>query len=174
MVLGDHQYTIDTETEHYRADVARIYNHPQYNGDTFNNDFSLLELVSEVPWSQYPHIRPICLPEDDHHDYAGQLATVTGWGPLSSGGYQPEVLHGVEVDIITNYACKYDYDYNPSSITETMLCANVVGGGKDACQGDSGGPLITGDPHHDHQVLAGVVSWGYGCAYAEYPGVYAR
>lgn len=41
-------------------------------------------------------------------------------------------------------------------------------GGKDACQGDSGGPLAIGGR------LAGVTSWGKGCAVAKYPGVYAE
>ena len=35
-----------------------------------------------------------------------------------------------------------DYGYSSSWITDTMLCAVVPGGGKDACQGDSGGPLV--------------------------------
>lgn len=42
-------------------------------------------------------------------------------------------------------------------------------------QGDSGGPMVTaGDSQASHMVQIGVVSWGYGCAAAGYPGVYAR
>ena len=48
----------------------------------------------------------------------------------------------------------------------------VDGGGKDSCSGDSGGPIvkIVGQTH----IQVGVVSWGEGCAWADYPGVYAR
>ena len=55
-----------------------------------------------------------------------------------------------------------------------MICSGKEG--KDSCQGDSGGPHVClgdeSDP--DDDAHCGIVSWGYGCALAGYPGVYAK
>lgn len=68
--------------------------------------------------------------------------------------------------VIDRATCNGNYGSN--SITDRMICA--ADPGKDSCQGDSGGPLI----NKSTKELVGVVSWGYGCADPNYPGVYAN
>ena len=76
----------------------------------------------------------------------------------------------VRVPAITNAQCNSAYG---GSITDSMICAGYPGvGGKDACQGDSGGPFVCNDG--GKAIVAGTVSWGFGCADANYPGVYSR
>jgi secreted trypsin-like serine protease len=53
-------------------------------------------------------------------------------------------------------------------VASDMVCAGYTSGGVDTCQGDSGGPLFIGG------VLAGITSWGNGCAEAGHPGVRTR
>ena len=89
---------------------------------------------------------------------------------FSLGGSATDNLMYVRVPAITNTQCNTAYG---GSITDSMICAGYLGeGGKDACQGDSGGPFVCNDG--GKAIIAGVVSWGYGCAEANYPGVYAR
>ena len=81
----------------------------------------------------------------------------------------PNILRWVRVPAITNPLCNQQYT---GSITNAMLCAGYPQGGKDSCQGDSGGPLVC--QSGTNAVITGIVSWGYGCASAGFPGVYAR
>ncbi|RXN30430.1 trypsin-2-like protein [Labeo rohita] len=58
--------------------------------------------------------------------------------------------------------------WNIDRVPCTMFCAGYLEGGKDSCQGDSGGPVVCNSQLH------GIVSWGYGCAEKNHPGVYAK
>lgn len=59
-------------------------------------------------------------------------------------------------------------------ITANMLCAAAPVIQQDSCQGDSGGGLTVTATDGRGQVLAGVTSWGRGCAQTGFPAVYTR
>ncbi|XP_037811480.1 trypsin alpha-4-like [Lucilia sericata] len=144
--------------------VAAFKNNENFDPYTFANDIAVIRLESSLTMSST--IRPISLATVAPP--TGAAATVSGWGTTSVGSSYnglPAELRYVDVQIISAAVCtSAAYGYG-SQIKLTMLCASAIG--KDSCQGDSGGPLVSGG------VLVGVVSWGYGCAYASYPGVYA-
>merc|ERR550539_1564456 len=137
-----------------------------YSGN--NNDFIILKLSSALTFND--NVGAACLPEPNHApDATGQTCFVSGWGTLESGASGlPTDLQWVAVPTVTNQQCSNSYN----GITDSMICAGLPEGGKDSCQGDSGGPFICRD--NGKAVLTGVVSFGIGCALADYPGVYAR
>jgi hypothetical protein len=98
----------------------------------------------------------------------GVPSTIVGWGTTSYRGPESNELLEAQVPLVSDAAC--DEAYGGDFDSETMVCAGD--GEHDTCQGDSGGPLMV--PDGDSLVLAGITSWGYGCADADYPGVYTR
>ncbi|XP_029027296.1 ST14 transmembrane serine protease matriptase a [Betta splendens] len=147
--------------------LKQIIPHPYYNTFTFDNDMALMELDSPVSFSDY--IRPICLPAATHNFPAGDTVSISGWGATREGGSAAMVLQKAEVRIINSTVCN---SLMAGQITSRMLCAGVLKGGVDACQGDSGGPLSSSVGQH--AFLAGVVSWGDGCARRDKPGIYTQ
>uniref|UniRef100_A0A3B3XWI8 Suppression of tumorigenicity 14b n=1 Tax=Poecilia mexicana TaxID=48701 RepID=A0A3B3XWI8_9TELE len=151
-----------------RRKVKRIVVHPDYDRVSLDGDIALMELEPDLILNQ--NIWPVCLPSAAHHFPAGQEAWITGWGATVEGGASARVLQKARVRIINSTVCR---TLLRDPLSDQMLCAGVLAGGVDACQGDSGGPLAVTNPS-GRVFVAGVVSWGEGCALRNKPGVYTR
>lgn len=157
----------------YLYQIERIIPHPDYDSYTVDSDMALLELKTEVPFTN-PTI------ELYQGEISNQTGIVLGWGNIvhynpddpDNPSYNPiysDQLRQVLLPIIGMDECRESTVY---TITDNMFCAGFTDGKKDACDGDSGGPFIIYD---DNQwKLAGIVSWGEGCAWPGYYGVYTR
>ncbi|XP_039601443.1 suppressor of tumorigenicity 14 protein homolog isoform X1 [Polypterus senegalus] len=148
--------------------IKRIVVHSQYDQYTSDYDIALLELNAAVFFNEF--VQPICLPASSHFFSIENNCFVTGWGVLMEDGELASVLQEATVKIISHNTCNKFYD---DAVTPRMLCAGNLHGGVDACQGDSGGPLVCQEKGK-RWFLAGIVSWGEGCARRNRPGVYTQ
>ena len=98
--MGEHD-TSDSVAD--RHNISAISQHPSYNHDTTDFDFSVLTLAAPVNFSQAAAL--ICLPASPPSLYTGQLGTVIGWGDTSSGGSPSATLQEVNLTIISNEEC---------------------------------------------------------------------
>ncbi|XP_078594360.1 trypsin-like [Branchiostoma floridae x Branchiostoma japonicum] len=163
VVAGEHDLSRNEGHEQTRH-VSRVIPHPNYNANTLNNDIMLIELSS--PFNLNSWVSPVSVPTSMVAD--GTTVTITGWGnTLSSGTNYPDKLQKLNVPTIARTTCNAANAYD-GEITANMFCAGYMNGGADSCQGDSGGPVVRSG------MVYGVVSWGYGCAERNYPGVYTK
>ncbi|CAG2170690.1 unnamed protein product, partial [Oppiella nova] len=146
--------------------LAEVIAHPSYSSWSLDYDLGLIRISGSFSLGSN-NINAIALPAQDEQLAAGSTVTVTGWGALTEGGYLPAVLQTLDVPVVANDVCSTKYS-GFNDVTDRMFCAGVDAGGKDSCQGDSGGPVT------QNGKLVGAVSWGYGCARPDYPGVYTR
>ncbi|CAL8305250.1 unnamed protein product [Merluccius merluccius] len=169
VVLG-RQSQENSNPNEVSRNIAEIIIHPEYNFFSGDNDICLLRLSSPVEFTNY--IMPVCLAAQSSTIHAGTVSWVTGWGNINVGVPlpSPQNLQEVDVPVAGNRQCHCNY--GEGTITDNMICAGLSIGGKDSCQGDSGGPLVS--KQGNQWILIGVVSFGVGCAEAEFPGVYAR
>ncbi|MER7917224.1 MULTISPECIES: serine protease [unclassified Streptomyces] len=142
--------------------VSKIWVNPDYTDATNGDDVSVLTLSTSMPY------KPVSYVSSSQTDVyaAGTTARILGWGTTSENGSSSNQLRTATVPVVSDASCRsaYGSDY----VQSDMVCAGLSSGGVDTCQGDSGGPLLIGG------VLAGITSWGEGCAEAGYPGVYTR
>jgi hypothetical protein len=133
-------------------------------------DFGFVSLWDE---SNLPRLQ-IAGPSERALWTPGRVATITGWGTISEGGSGSFLLKEAQVPVVDDPTCALPAVNGSAGFDPTtMVCAGFLAGGVDTCQGDSGGPLqvpIDGGGFR----LAGVTSWGIGCARPNKPGVYTR
>ncbi|XP_018587676.2 trypsin-1 [Scleropages formosus] len=159
--LGEHNIAINEGTEQFISS-SKVIRNPSYSSSTLNNDIMLIKLSQPATLNSY--VRTVPLPTSCAS--AGTMCLISGWGnTLSSGTNYPDTLRCLDAPILSDTSCRNSY---PGQITSNMFCAGYLEGGKDSCQGDSGGPVVCNGQ------LQGIVSWGYGCAMKNKPGVYTK
>lgn len=149
--------------------LASIAVHPDYNSRRSTADVAVLHLAR--PSTEGTPGRLI-RPAQTSLWEPGDMATVTGWGATSEGGRGSNRLLEADVPVVSDADCAAAY--GSDFFAAHHLCAGYLGeGGVDTCQGDSGGPMMV--PNERGKLLiVGVTSWGFGCAQAEFPGVYSE
>jgi len=165
VVAGERDRDVDEGTEQER-DVSRVLMHGDYDDWIISNDIALMWLSEPLDLNE--NVQPIALPAPGHA--ATGDTVVSGWGTTTENGNAATILQKVTVPIISDAECRAAY--GGEEVLDSMICAGLPQGGKDSCQGDSGGPLTATDL--GTRYLAGIVSWGYGCARPGYPGVYTE
>ena len=161
-------------------EVERVIVHEAYDQFTSDNDIALMRLGRAVAQAETrsaasaratPKPASLIAPaETAKLASPSEVAIVTGWGSTVEKGAGTTALQMIEAPLIAREACNAPGKYD-GQVTDNMLCAG--GQGKDSCQGDSGGPLMLAG-NDGRLILAGVVSWGEGCAKEDFPGIYTN
>src|SRR5829696_7308278 len=140
-----------------------VYRSPEYKR-TGTYDWALVEL--QTPTSA-PSLAPV---DQGDTSFNSGTFTIVGWGATEEGGPQSDTLKKASVPFVSDAVCAEAYrELAPA----TEICAGYAEGGVDTCQGDSGGPMVKRAATGEWREV-GITSYGYGCARAGYPGVYAE
>uniref|UniRef100_A0A4X2M693 trypsin n=1 Tax=Vombatus ursinus TaxID=29139 RepID=A0A4X2M693_VOMUR len=159
--LGEHNIEATDGNEQF-IQSEKVIRHPRFSSWTLDNDILLIKLKTPAILNDY--VNTISLPSACAP--AGTECLISGWGnTVSPGANYPDLLQCLVAPILSEADCKASY---PGEITDNMVCVGFLEGGKDSCQGDSGGPVACNGE------LQGIVSWGYGCAQKNRPGVYTK
>lgn len=160
---------LSTDTTYQRIAVEEIIVHPDYKDTNTDSDIALLRL--SVPAD--PAYMPLPLTDDPSLDVPGVVSRIIGWGDTSGEGSYAEILQEADVPIVSLATANATAAYS-GSLLGTMLPAGFSAGGVDSCSGDSGGPLVVPAPELGGWALAGITSFGIGCADPDAYGIYTR
>lgn len=117
------------------VNVTQLIAHENFDKTKLHNDIALLKFD---PIEFSAAVQPVELIGANDVLPDGGECLVSGWG-LMEGAKKPRDLHAVNVDIVNQETCKNNYNSTlvAFKIVDSMLCAAVHEGSKDACSGDS-------------------------------------
>lgn len=158
-----------------RTGIATITVHPDWDPSRDRNDVAVLRLATALQLNGTTRRAIDLPPATAGWPAAGTPATVAGWG--STSGVEPQfptALYAAGIDVLAGPGTAACGSYPPGAYDPaSMLCAGYPGPPvRDSCWGDSGGALAVAVDGTWR--LAGVVSWGDGCAQPAFPGIYTR
>jgi len=166
IVAGQHKKYGYDDPYYRKYEISKVIVHPDYRSVT-RYDIAILKTKEDIEFND--GVQPICLPPADQaYGEDRTMFLASGWGSLGNGWATH--LMQVALPYISTNTCQGLL--GSRSIHDSVICAGYLEGGKDSCQGDSGGPLAT--VIDDRWTLSGIVSWGYGCAQRNQPGVYTH
>jgi hypothetical protein len=110
------------------AKAKRFIPHPGWDAQTVANDIGLIELEEPIEFASEPNIRPVCLPTRYDGDFAGEEATVVGWGYTEPKRAMATVLQKVTVPVLSHSEC-VNTRYS-TMVTPHNVCAGYLEGSK--------------------------------------------
>jgi len=153
--------------------VDQIHIHPSYDTDSHAYDIALLRLKKE-PELEPGEVWPVCLPAAPVESYAGQRATVIGWGKTSGqeSFSSARILQELGVEVISQAECQQQWSYGNGRVEVggPKMCFRSEGA---SCHGDSGGGMFTQDSD-GNKTLVGVCSYGLADCQNWAPEVYTK
>ena len=156
--------------------ILILFKHENFSPTTFLNDIAIIKLQSKVSLNN--NVELACLPSRTTSFYPSQSyidSYAAGWGlEAENAANVANSLNNVKLTIYPFSVCDSVTGADGNYLSQ--ICAGELAGGKDTCQGDSGGPLFVKDNLNStfNYVLAGVTSYGIGCAQPNKPGIYTR
>lgn len=134
--LGVHSTQIRVGSSFHKSEgklvnISKIRSHPQYNPNSIDYDYALIELSDELEFNEA--VQSIALPDQDEEVEVGSECLVSGWGLTKNPNESREHLRAVVVPVIEHQECQKKYE-SSSKITSRMICAGFAKGGKDSCK----------------------------------------
>ncbi|KAJ8978406.1 hypothetical protein NQ317_008481, partial [Molorchus minor] len=199
-VVGDWDREVEEFSEE-RIPIDEIILHERFHN--FQHDIALMKLSRPVKLMGESRIRSVCLPTKRLSHNQTDLCIATGWGRDVEDGFLAGKLLEARVPVHDNAVCRKKYGH-AVNIRSGHLCAGHLDGTSGTCVeaeeqeeegkeensiddiefediefilvnnlGDSGGPLQCA-MNDGRWILAGITSFGSGCAKPGFPDVYTR